>query len=441
MKVYKFGGASVRSAEGVRNLCDIVRGETGDLFVIVSAMGKTTNALEHVLEQFMAGDREATQQAFAVSETYHREIIAALFDNVPEDASSTHRPFVAPCSLPAVEELFGELKNLLDSCEPKPEEYELWYDRIVSYGELLSTTIISEYLNHCGLLNRWIDMRQCFITDARHRDADIDIERSAPLLKNIVYGECPGQSEIRTRIFIGQGFIGGTPEGEPTTLGREGSDYSAAVAAHILDAESLTIWKDVEGILNADPKIFPDTVYIPELTYLDAIELAYSGAQIIHPKTIKPLQNKHIPLYVRPFGDKTRPGSVIKGEIDHPIDVPILILKHNQVLLSIRPNDFSFVLEDRFAGIFSLLERYNVKINLIQSSAVNLSLCVDRSRHLEEVVNELHRQQYRVVYNSDMELLTIRGYTSELCDKYDRFPGAYLTQKTRKIVRIVRKKV
>ena len=288
MKVYKFGGASVRSADGVRNLCDIVQSEPDDLFVIVSAMGKTTNALEGVLESFMAGQREAAQAAFAVSEAYHREIIAGLFGN--------------GVTIPAVESLFGEVKNLLDSCEPRSEEYELWYDRLVGYGELISTTIIATYLNHSGQPCRWIDMRRCFLTDTRHKDANIDIARSTPRLLEAIHKDEGPDSAFspvgdrttsciatphtarRGRLFIGQGFIGGTPEGEPTTLGREGSDYSAAVAAYILDAESLSIWKDVEGILNADPKIFPDTRYIPELTYLDAIELAYSGAQIIHPR-------------------------------------------------------------------------------------------------------------------------------------------------------------
>ena len=420
MKVYKFGGASVRSADGVRNLCDIVREEEGPLFVVVSAMGKTTNALEGVLERFMADDRDGALAGFVQIERNHAEILAGLFpEGVPAGVSG------------AVETLYGEARGVLQAGGAREADYDRWYDRIVSFGELISTTIVSAYLNHAGVANRWIDMRRCFVTSTRHRDANINLSLSAPLLKRAVSGGTE-------HVFVGQGFIGATAAGDPTTLGREGSDYSAAVAANLLDAESLSIWKDVEGILNADPKLFSDTVYIPELTYLDAIELAYSGAQIIHPKTIKPLQNKNIPLYVRPFSDKEKPGSVIRGEMNGRIEAPILILKPNQVLLSIRPKDFSFVIEERMVPIFSLLEQYRIHTNLIQSSAVNLSVCVDASRHLEQVVERL-QQEFRVVYNSDMELLTIRGYTPPLYEKYAERSNAYLIQKTRKMVRIVRR--
>lgn len=418
MKVYKFGGASVRSAEGVRNLADIVRDEEQGLFIIVSAMGKTTNALEKLLDNFIATNKTDALNDFETIRNNHRTIVTELFGNTS--------------SCPKATALFEELRKIIVNTQPHPDDYDSWYDRIVSYGELISTAIISEYMNADGIANRWIDMRDTFITDGRHRDANINLEASAALLKKIV----DSSSE---RFFIGQGFIGATIEGEPTTLGREGSDYSAAVAANILDAENLSIWKDVEGILNADPKIFEGALYIPELTYLDAIELAYSGAQIIHPKTIKPLQNKNIPLYVRPFSDKTKPGSVIKSEMEGRIELPILILKHNQVLISIRPKDFSFVLEERFAEIFALLAQNGIKTNLIQSSAVNLSLCVDAARNMEHVV-ELLQGEFRVVFNSDMELLTIRGYNDELYDKYADGSNVYLTQKTRKIVRMVRHK-
>lgn len=418
MRVFKFGGASVRSAEGVRNLVDIVNAQSDSLFVIVSAMGKTTNALERVLEHFVQGRRDEALSEFAAVESCHRQVMDSLFG--------------AECVVKSVEVLFDEVYALLKE-GTYTGNYELCYDHLVSYGELLSTRIISEYLNLSGVQNQWVDMRQCFITEGRHRDANINIELSTPLLRARVDG-------CDKRFFVGQGFIGASSSGETTTLGREGSDYSAAVAAYILDCESVSIWKDVEGILNADPKIFSDALYIPELTYLDAIELAYSGAQIIHPKTIKPLQNKNIPLYVRPFSDKTKVGSVIKGEIQKAINVPILIVKHNQVLISVRPKDFSFVVEERLVEIFSLLERYGIKVNLIQSSAVNLSLCVDNSRHLDEVVHQLQSDDFRVVYNGDMELLTIRGYDSSQKDMYAEAEGVYLAQKTRRILRVVRKK-
>ena len=417
MKVYKFGGASVRNADGVRNLHKIIAGEC-DLFIVVSAMGKTTNALERVFEGLQQGDRAAAAAEIAALREYHAAIVDDLWH--------------APQRLPRVEELFAELEEVAAHADYRPADAELWYDRIVAYGELLSTTIVSEYLAHAGIANRWVDMRRCFVTEQRHKDAGVDIEASAPLLREALAGAAE-------RVFVGQGFIGAAPDGTTTTLGREGSDYSAAVVAHILDAESMSVWKDVDGVLNADPKIFPDAVKIAELNYLDTIELAYSGAQIIHPKTIKPLQNKNIPLYVRPFDDKRKPGTVIRG-VSAPVEVPILILKRAQVLLTIRPRDLSFVLEEKFAAIFSLLERYRLKTNLIHNSAVNLSLCIDESWHVDEAVAALREEGFDVMKIGDMELLTVRGYTDELWARYACGPQVFIRQATQSTVRIVRKR-
>ena len=400
IKIYKFGGASVRSAEGVENLARIVAAEPARLLVIVSAMGKTTNALEEVLDRFMRNRSDEAIELFAEIERYHRQIVRSLF----ADPSS-------------VEELLRS-----ETCR---EDYDRWYDRIVSYGELLSTVIVSEYLAAQGTPNRWLDMRGLFVTDSRYREATINVDRSARALRRAV-------DAAPERVLVGQGFIGATPAGRPTTLGREGSDYSAAMAGYLLDAGSVTIWKDVDGILSADPRLFADTMLIPELSYLDAIELAYAGAQVIHPKTIKPLQNKNIPL-----GDPTKPGSVICASSPVPPGVPVRILKGRQVLISIRPKDFSFVLEERLADIFSVFGQYRQKINLIQSSAVNLSLCVDDSRYLERVVDAL-QTEFRVVYNRDMELLTIRGYDQITYDRYAEAEGVFLVQKTRRTARIVR---
>ena len=417
MKVYKFGGASVRNADGVRNLRQIID-EEQHLFIIVSAMGKTTNALEKVFEGLQKGDKQQSLDHIGQLREYHAEIIDDLWHE--------------PKRLEKVDALFDELQRVATQTAYRAEDAELWYDTIVAYGELVSTTIISEYLNYAGVPNRWIDMRRCFVTEQRHKDAGVDIEASAPRLREAVAG---GPETV----FIGQGFIGGAPDGTTTTLGREGSDYSAAVAANILDAESMSVWKDVDGVLNADPKIFPDAVQIAELNYLDTIELAYSGAQIIHPKTIKPLQNKNIPLYVRPFGDKRKPGTVIRG-LSAPVDVPILILKKDQVLLTIRSRDFSFVLEEKFATIFSLLERFRIKTNLIHNSAVNLSLCVDNSWHIDEAVEALRESGFDVMKSENMELLTVRGYTDELWRRYARGPQVFIRQATQSTVRIVRKK-
>ena len=335
-----------------------------------------------------------------------------------------------------VEEKIQKIKTTLSSVIERyvaGEEVRIWwYDTIVAFGELLSTTVVSEYLASAGVANHWVDMRRALVTQQRHKDASVDIDASAFRL----LAEVEGAAET---IFVGQGFIGGAPDGTTTTLGREGSDYSAAVVANILGAESMSVWKDVDGVLNADPKTFPDAEQIKELNYLDTIELAYSGAQIIHPKTIKPLQNKNIPLYVRPFGDKRKPGTVIRGT-SAPVTVPILILKKDQVFLTVRSRDFSFVLEEKFATIFSLLERYRIKTNLIHNSAVNLGLCVDNSWHIDEAVAEFRDEGFDVMKVEDMELLTIRGYTDELLAKYGYTPKVFVRQTTQSTARIVRKK-
>lgn len=417
MKVYKFGGASVKNADGVRNLQKII-GDEQHLFVIVSAMGKTTNALERVFGSLQRGDRAAAQAEIEALRGYHAEIIEDLWH--------------APVRLEPVEALFGELEQLAAETHFRAAEAELWYDTVVAYGELLSTTIVSEYLRFAGVPNRWIDMRRALRTEQRHKDAAVDLEASAPLLREAMAGACE-------TLFVGQGFIGGAPDGTTATLGREGSDYSAAVVANLLDAESMAVWKDVDGVLNADPKFFPDAVQIAELNYLDTIELAYSGAQIIHPRTIKPLQNKNIPLYVRPFGDKRKPGTVIRG-MSAPVQVPILILKKDQVLLTIRSRDFSFVLEEKLATIFSLLERYRIKANLIHNSAVNLSLCVDENWHIDEAIGALREAGFDVLKAENMELLTIRGYTQELFRKYASGPQVFIRQATQTTIRIVRKR-
>ncbi len=405
----------MRNAAGVRNLKYIVEDQMGGLFIVVSAMGKTTNSLERVVDGFMAGDRDDATEEFGRIEEYHNSIIEELEMAVPA----------------AVKKLYGEVRDVLAHEKPVESEFERWYDRIVSYGELISTTIISEFLNASGVANRWVDMRRALVTDDRFKYANVDMERSEKTLRQAVAGDI--------EVFVGQGFIGGTLSGETTTLGREGSDYSAAVVASILDADSVSIWKDVMGVLNADPKIFPESTFIPELTYLDAVELAFSGAQIIHPKTIKPLQNKNIPLHVRPFGDKHAPGSVIRGEISVPIEVPILILKRGQVLMQIRPRDYSFVLEERMGEIFGVLEKYNVKVNLVQTSAVNMSLSIDRTRRVEELVVALEGAGFFVTCDWGMELLTIRGYTMAYLERYGRGEDLFLVQRTRKIMRLVRR--
>jgi aspartate kinase len=306
MKVYKFGGASVKDAAGVRNLLDIVKGES-DLFIIVSAMGKTTNALESVFEAMQRGEQEVAMERIDNCYAYHRNIIDELIG--------------ADITISQVDILFKQLRNTVRNTLYRASDAELWYDTIVAFGELVSTTIISNYLNGHGVANTWIDMRRAFLTEQRHKDANVNLEATAVRLKREM-------ADSQTSVFVGQGFIGGAPDGTTTTLGREGSDYSAAIVANVLDAESMSVWKDVDGILNADPKIFPDAKKLDRLNYMDTIEMAYSGAQIIHPKTIKPLQQKNIPLYVRPFGNKHAAGSVITGDVERVYE-PIMIQKSN----------------------------------------------------------------------------------------------------------------
>ena len=414
MKVYKFGGASVRNAEGVKNLAHIVEGEDS-LFIIVSAMGKTTNALERVFGHMQDGRKEEANEEIKQIQAYHAEIIDELWGEHTD--------------INEVTLLFGQLRNIVNDIVYRSTDAELWYATIVAFGELISTTIISKYLNHIGTRNRWIDMRTTLLTNQRHKDANVDIKASKHRLRAAIENTGVG-------VFVGQGFIGGAPDGTTTTLGREGSDYSAAVVANILMAESMSVWKDVDGVLNADPKIFKDAVKIDALNYLDTIELAYSGAQIIHPKTIKPLQNKNIPLYVRPFGEKTKPGTVINGEAER-VKLPILIYKRDQVLLIIRSKDFSFVMEEKFGVIFQLLDQYRIKTHLINNSAVDLGLCVDASWHIDELIKALEEEEFMVEKIEDVGLLTIRNYNVELYERYVETQQHIVRQVNPESVRVV----
>jgi len=416
MKVYKFGGASVRSAEGIRNIVRIVSGVNDNLFVVVSAMGKTTNAMEVVLDCFMKADHAGAIQKLVEVENYHREIIAELFSD-------------SAIGETAVEPLFAELEKYI--IEGIGDDYDRCYDHLVSYGELFSTCIVSAFMAESGTANAWLDMRDLIVTDSNYREANVRMNDSQVRLKKAV-------DFAKNKIYVGQGFIGANIKGDPTTLGREGSDYSAAVVGNLLDAESVTIWKDVPGILNADPRIFENTVHIPELTYLDAVELAYSGAQIIHPKTIKPLENKQIPLYVRPFGSPTDAGSVIKATTEKPINVPVLILRKNQVLVTIRPRDFSFVLEESLSKAFAVMNKHRLKVSMIQSSAISISVCVDNNRYLAGALDELSND-FKVNYNEGLELLTIRGINDETVNQTTAGRTILVSQRTRRSGRFLMK--
>ena len=417
MKVYKFGGASVKDAAGVRNLLDIVKDEK-ELFIIVSAMGKTTNALEGVFAAMQQGDQELALERVEQSYAYHRAILDELMG--------------ADITIEQMNILFAQLRNTVRNTIYRASDAELWYDTIVAYGELISTTIISNYLNGHGVKNQWVDMRRAFLTEQRHKDANVNLEATAVRLKREI-------EKSDATIFVGQGFIGGAPDGTTTTLGREGSDYSAAVVANVLDAESMSVWKDVDGILNADPKIFPDARKIERLNYMDTIEMAYSGAQIIHPKTIKPLQQKNIPLYVRPFGNKESLGSVITGDVERAYE-PIMIQKSNQVLLNLHSRDLSFVLEEKFAKVFTTLDSHRIRTNLVHNSAVNLYMSVDASWHIDEAISELEAEGFDVDKSEDVEMVTIRYYNNELYHKYAFDERIIIKQTTPHSLRFVRTK-
>jgi len=414
MLVYKFGGASVKSAEGIRNIAKIVSEVKDELFIVVSAMGKTTNAMESVLDAFMKAKRKDALKKIAEVEKYHFDIINEIFKN-PSDIQKS------------IDSVFEEIKILVSI--GIGDDYDKWYDRLVSYGEIISTKIVSSYLNIEHIDNQWLDMRTLIVTDSNFREANVRMQESEMRLRQAVNFQ-------KSRIYIGQGFIGANIKGDPTTLGREGSDYTAAVVGNLLNAESVSIWKDVPGILNADPRIFPDAVLIPELSYIDAVELAYSGAQIIHPKTIKPLENKQIPLYVRPFGAPHEAGSVIKNSTEKPINVPVLILRKNLALVTLRPRDFSFVLEECLMEVFAVLNKHRMKVSLIQSSALRVSVCVDNNRYLSAALDELGNN-FKVTYNTDLELLTIRGRNEEIVERSTSGRNILLSQFTRRNARFL----
>lgn len=416
MKIYKFGGASVRSAEGIKNLAYILGQETDTLFVVISAMGKTTNAMEVILERFVNRQIEEALAKWQEVKDYHIEVATELTGS----KEWAHE---------VLDSVFAQVEQIVT--ETMPMEYDQTYDALVSYGEIISTTLIAAYLNYAGVSAQWLDMRRLLLTDSNFREATVHIEASQRTLTEAI-------RNTPSSVYIGQGFIAGNKHGQPTTLGREGSDYTAAVVGNLLNAESVTIWKDVPGILNADPRLFDDTVLIPELTYYDAVELAYSGAQIIHPKTIKPLENKSIPLYVKPFEDPKAAGSVICAEIARPIDVPVLILRKNQVLITLRPLDFSFVLENSLSKLFTLLDKHRLKVSLIQSSAVTISVCVDNVRRLSAALDELGNE-FRVSYNENLELLTVRGVHAALEEKVTKDREVLMTQRTRRTAKYLMK--
>ena len=406
-KVYKFGGASVKDAAGVRNLEHIVREAGGDLMVVVSAMGKTTNALERVVDYLAAGQQDQALKQWIDIFDFHVAIMRELGLQPGVDIR-----------------LQGEIPY--DPTLPYDENY----DQVVSTGELLSTQIIAVYLLKQGLSVEWWNIPKLLRTDDTWREAKVDDEVSRAAIT------AGWNRPNRPQIVVTQGFLGGTADGKRTTLGREGSDYTAALLGNYLDAESVTIWKDVPGILNADPRIEPNTILIPSLRYMDAVELANSGAQVMHPKTIRPLENKHIPLIVKPFGDPHAAGSRIADDGVGPIGVPVYIWRKNQILITMRAKDFAFVLEESLSEIFDIIHRHRLKVSLIQSSAVTISVCVDNTRFVPAAIEAL-QAHFNVSYNDHLSLLTIRGTTPEILERAKAGRTIMLSQTTRRTARLV----
>lgn len=419
MKVFKFGGASVRDASAVRNVVEIMKRYSSEkILVVVSAMGKTTNALEDLTDAYFHRREEAPQILERIRE-FHNGIIEELFP----DKSHTAREIF--------HNAFVELEWVIE--DAPTHEYNHEYDQIVCMGEVLSTLIVSEYLRASGIANLWWDARDLIKTDNNYREGNVDWEQTEELISGKVAGEFLTSEK---NVIITQGFIGGTSENFTTTLGREGSDYTAAIIAFCSNASEVIIWKDVPGVLNADPKWFDDTQLLPEITYQDAIELAYYGASVIHPKTIKPLQNKKIPLYVKSFKEPSASGTLI-SDVRHPLPIASFITKPDQLLISISPKDFSFIAEDNLSGIFNCFSKHHVKINVMLNSAISFSVSVDNdSRKIPALIDEL-KEDFRVLYNENLELVTIRYYDQATIDRVTSGKEILLEVKSRYTFQVV----
>ncbi|MBW6497630.1 MAG: aspartate kinase [Bacteroidales bacterium] len=429
MRVFKFGGASVKDPEAVRNVASIIRqhGEKS-LVVVISAMAKTTNTLEKLTQHYMEGAFEKMMKVYEEVRQFHLDLTSGLFDD-PKHAAFFH-----------VEQTFF---HLLRYIEEKPSaNYNYEYDRIVSTGEIVSTQIVSHYLNYSGVRNQWFDSRKLIITDANFRDARVDwILTSQAVKKSLLPYLNPAKNTNKPGIVLTQGFLGATAQGFTTTLGREGSDYSAAIFAYSLRASEVVIWKDVPGLLNADPKLFDQTLLLPNISYQEAIELSYYGATVIHPKTLKPLLSRNIPLKVRSFFQPAEPGTIINENSENDNQVPSYIFKFNQVLVSIFPKDFSFIAEHNLSRIFSDFAKNGVKINLMQNSAISFSVCFDRDRiNTPALLRDLEKN-FNVKYNFDLKLITVRHYEKAMIDSLIGGGEVLLEQKSRTTLQMVVKDV
>ena len=415
MKVLKFGGASVKDADSVKNVAHILSLYSDKKIVaVISAMGKTTNALEKLLHAYYYSSGDIDEEFSEIKE-YHLNITKELFTDSGHEIYS------------GLENIFSFLKAKL--LLPNSDNYDYEYDQIVSIGEIISSKILSAYINSVNINNTWIDARSIIRTNNVYREAEIDWDKTVGLVKDSMQFH-------NEKIYVTQGFISSTAEHITTTLGREGSDFSAAILAYSLNAEEVVIWKDVPGVLNADPKYFDNTIKLDQLSYYDAIELAYYGASVIHPKTIKPLQNKKIPLYVKSFTDPKNEGTVIRSDKTE-LKIPSFIFKMNQVLITISSRDFSFIAEHNLSDIFYKLSNLNVRINVMQNTALSFSISVDwNEKKIPELI-KLLETDYTIKYNTNLELVTIRNYDSETIKRVTKDKEIFLEEKSRNTIQIL----
>lgn len=414
MKIFKFGGASVKDAEGVKNVLSVLQ-KVGydDVLLVISAMGKTTNALEVVIKHYFDKSPELNASIQEVRK-YHNQILLELFED------DKHPVFKA------VNLHFEELDYFLS--HNKSPNYSFVYDQVVSYGEIISTIIVNHYFNYSGLKNNWLDVRQFIKTDATYRDAVVDWEQTQKLISKNVK---------KKTLNITQGFLGSDENNFTTTLGREGSDYTAAIFAYCLNAESVTIWKDVPGVLNADPRYFENAILLNQISYREAIELAFYGASVIHPKTLQPLQRKEIPLFVKSFVNPLLPGTRVYKGADLEPQISCFIVKKNQLLISLSSIDFSFIMEENISEIFALFHQYKIKVSLIQNTAISFSVCIeDKFGNFPELKTILSKK-FKVSYNENVSLYTIRHFTEKAAKMVEENKTVLVKQISRETLQVV----
>jgi aspartate kinase len=418
MRVFKFGGASVKDAAGIRNVYDVLQ-KTGyeEVLLVVSAMGKTTNALEIVIKNYF-DQSPALQASVQEVKKYHNQILMDLFED------ESHPVFAD------VNAVFAELDFFLN--QNKSPNYNFVYDQIVSFGELIATKIISHYMTFMGLKTQWLDVRNFIKTDNNYRDATVDWDLTQ---KNI-------SKKVKKKILnITQGFLGSDENNFTTTLGREGSDYTAAIFAYCLNAESVTIWKDVPGVMNADPRYFENATLLNQISYREAIELAFYGATVIHPKTLQPLQRKEIPLFVKSFLNPMLPGTRVSKGADLEPHLPCFIVKKNQLLVSLSSIDFSFIMEENISEIFALLHQFKMKVDLIQNSAISFSVCLDDKFDNFNQLRAILSKKFAVTYNENVSLYTIRHFDERAAQIVEQNKTVLLKQVSRETMQIVTKDV